>query len=268
MGIVNATPDSFSDGGRALLLDDAVSLAARLVDEGADLLDIGGESSRPRAEPVSREEELRRVVPVIEAVAGATTVPLSVDTSKAAVARRAIEAGASVINDITALTGDPEMARLAADSDAGVVIMHMLGRPRTMQENPQYRNVVEEVYEYLARRAEALVALGIGASRIAIDPGIGFGKTREHNLELLRNVGRFASLGYALVIGTSRKRFLGELTGRSVGERATASAVSALAAVVQGAGVVRVHDVAATVDAIKVWSALRDWCNGHEPGSR
>jgi dihydropteroate synthase len=256
MGIVNATPDSFSDGGRALASDSAIALGRALAAQGADLLDLGGESSRPGAEPVPVEEELRRVIPVIEGLAGPAGVPISVDTTKAEVARRALAAGAAIVNDITALGGDPEMPRVAADSGAGVVLMHMRGEPKTMQLDPRYDDVVAEVYEYLARRVEWAEAQGIPRSRIAVDPGIGFGKTFEHNLDLLRNLRRFASLGCAVLIGTSRKGFLGTLTGRPATERATASVVSSLAASLQGADVLRVHDVGPMVDAIKVWEAL------------
>jgi dihydropteroate synthase len=259
MGIVNVTPDSFSDGGRVWTCDDAVALALRLVDEGADLLDIGGESSRPGAEPVGVEEELRRVVPVVEALAPRVRVPISVDTTKAEVARRVLEAGAAIINDIRALGGDPALPRFAAEARAGVVLMHMAGTPRTMQDYPRYGDVIREVRDYLARRIEALELVGIPRARIAIDPGIGFGKTFEHNLEILRNLDQFATLGCAIVIGTSRKGLLGTLTGRPVAERATASVVSSLAAATRGAHVVRVHDVGPMADAIKVWTALRGW---------
>ncbi len=259
MGIVNVTPDSFSDGGRVWTCDDAVAHALRLVDEGADLLDIGGESSRPGAEPVGVEEELRRVVPVIEALAPRVRVPISVDTTKAEVARRVLEAGAAIINDIRALGGDPALPRFAAEARAGVVLMHMAGTPRTMQDYPRYGDVIREVRDYLARRIEALELVGIPRARIAIDPGIGFGKTFEHNLEILRNLDQFATLGCAIVIGTSRKGLLGTLTGRPVAERATASVVSSLAAATRGAHVVRVHDVGPMADTIKVWTALRGW---------
>jgi dihydropteroate synthase len=256
MGIVNVTPDSFSDGGRNLAVADAVAWAERLVAEGADLLDVGGESSRPGAGPVGLEEELRRVIPVVEALAGRMTVPISVDTTKAEVFRRALEAGATILNDITALAGDPEMPRVVAESDAGVLLMHMAGTPRTMQVDPRYDDVVGEVCAWLARRADWVESLGVARRRIAIDPGIGFGKTVEHNLDLLRNLGRFATVGCAVVVGTSRKGFLGALTGRPVAGRTTASVVSALAAIARGADVVRVHDVGPTVDALKVWDAL------------
>ncbi|WP_422929818.1 dihydropteroate synthase [Singulisphaera sp. PoT] len=259
MGIVNVTPDSFSDGGRSLALDDALTNAQELVSQGADILDVGGESSRPGAEAVGVEEELRRVIPVVERLSKLVSVPISVDTTKAEVARKAVEAGATIINDITGLTGDPALARVVAETGAGVVVMHMAGTPRTMQVNPHYENVVREVRDYLARRVDAIEALGIARNRVAIDPGIGFGKTAEHNLLILRNLDQFATLGCSILVGTSRKNFLGLLTGREVRERATASVVSSLAAAVQGANVVRVHDVAAMVDAIKVWNATQGW---------
>jgi dihydropteroate synthase len=257
MGILNLTPDSFSDGGLVPDLPDAVSRAEQLVADGADLLDLGGESSRPGAEPVSIDEEIRRVVPVVEALAGRSRVPLSIDTTKPEVARAALRAGASVINDIQGLLGDDEMPRVVAETGAGVVLMHMQGSPRTMQQDPTYADVVAEVYEALARRLERAESFGIERSRIAIDPGIGFGKTAEHNWQLLRHLDRFAGLGCAILIGTSRKRFLGTLTGRDVSDRTTASVVSSLLAVEAGADIVRVHDVGPMADAVKVWSAMR-----------
>jgi dihydropteroate synthase len=258
MGIVNVTPDSFSDRGRTRAPEAAVAHALRLVDQGAELLDIGGESSRPGAEPVALDEELRRVVTVVEALAPRVGVPISVDTTKAEVARQALAAGASIINDIRAL-GDPALASVVAGSRAGVILMHMAGNPRTMQIDPRYDDVVGEVRAALAARVAAAEAMGIPRSRIAIDPGIGFGKTIEHNLALLRNLDQFANLGCAVLIGTSRKSFLGNLTGRALEERATASVVSSLAAVLKGASVVRVHDVAAMVDAIRTWTAIVGW---------
>lgn len=257
MGILNLTPDSFSDGGMLPDLDAAQSRAERLVREGADLLDLGGESSRPGAEPVPVAEELRRVVPVVEALAGRIGVPLSIDTTKPEVAREALRAGASIINDIRGLLGDDEMPRIVAESGAGVVLMHMQGEPRTMQKDPKYADVVVEVYESLARQVERAEAFGIERSRIAIDPGIGFGKTSAHNWELLRNLDRFASIGCAILIGTSRKRFLGELTGREAGDRSAASVASSLLAIEAGADCVRVHDVSPMADAVRVWKALR-----------
>jgi dihydropteroate synthase len=230
-----------------------------LVRQGANLLDLGGESTRPGSDPVPLEEELRRVLPVVEQLGSETSVPLSIDTSKARVAELALARGALIINDITALRGDPHMARVVADSGAGVLLMHMLGDPKTMQRDPRYDDVVGEVLGFLAQRIDWCESRGIPRSRIAIDPGIGFGKTFEHNLQLLQNLERFANLGCTLVVGTSRKGFLGTLTGRGVSERMVASAISSLAACVGGARVVRVHDVGAMVDAIRVWTTLRGW---------
>ena len=259
MGIVNLTPDSFSDGGRTHNPEDALRHAKRLAAEGAGLLDLGGESSRPGADPVSLAEELRRVIPIVEAIVDQMTIPLSIDTTKAEVARQALKAGAVIINDITALGADQAMTRVAADTGAGVVLMHMQGTPTTMQLDPRYNDVVTEVYDFLARRVEWAEANGIPRERIAVDPGIGFGKRFAHNIEILRNMRRFESLGCVVLIGTSRKGFLAKITGRSVLERSPASAVSSLAACLQGARVVRVHDVAPMVDTIKVWTALRGW---------
>jgi len=258
MGIVNTTPDSFSDGGLAFSRDDAVNHALKLLSDGASILDVGGESSRPGAEMVSVDEEIRRVVPVIEELASRRIATISVDTVKPEVARLAIAAGASIVNDIEGLA-NPELAEVVRESNAGVVIMHMRGNPRNMQDDPRYRDVVVEVYDFLARRIEAAEALGIARERIAVDPGIGFGKTQEHNLTLLRNLSRFATLGCAILVGVSRKGFLGIITGRERSERAVASAVCSLAAGIEGAGVLRVHDVGAMVDAIKVWEAVQGW---------
>jgi len=263
MGIVNITPDSFSDGGRSLSLSlsAAAEHARGLIRQGADLLDLGAESTRPGSDPVPLEEELRRLLPVLEHLGSEIAVPLSIDTSKARVAELALARGASIINDVTALRGDPDMVRVVADSGSAVVLMHMLGTPRIMQDDPRYDDVVSDVLRFLAGRIDWCESRGIPRSRIAIDPGIGFGKTFEHNLQLLRNLKRFANLGCTLLVGTSRKGLLGTLTGRDVSERAVASAVSSLAACVGGAQVVRVHDVAAMVDAIKVWTRIWGW--GH-----
>jgi len=258
MGIVNVTPDSFSEPGLVVDCALAVERGLNLAREGADLLDVGGESSRPGAEPVTVEEEMRRVIPVVTALARSARVPISVDTTKAEVAREALLAGASIINDIRALE-DAALAKVVAESDAGIVLMHMQGTPRTMQIDPRYNDVVAEVRAYLAQRIEWAESIGITRSRIAIDPGIGFGKTNAHSLELLRNLGQFATLGCALLVGTSRKGFLGKLTGRPVSERVTASVVSNLAAAQLGANVLRVHDVGPMVDAIKVWEAQHGW---------
>jgi len=259
MGIVNITPDSFSDGGRSLSAAAAAEHARGLIQQGADLLDLGAESTRPGSDPVPLEEELRRLLPVLEDLGSGIAVPLSIDTSKARVAELALARGASIINDVTALRGDPDMVRVVADSGAAVVLMHMLGTPRSMQDDPRYDDVVSDVLRFLAGRIDWCESRGIPRSRIAIDPGIGFGKTCEHNLQLLRNLKRFANLGCTLLVGTSRKGLLGTLTGRDMSERAVASAVSALAACVGGAQVVRVHDVSAMVDAIKVWTRIWGW---------
>lgn len=259
MGVVNLTPDSFSDGGSFAGAEDALDHARRLVDAGAAVLDLGGESSRPGSESIPLDEELRRVLPVVERLAAEVTVPLSIDTTKADVARRALAAGAAIINDISAMAADPDMAGLVADTGAGVVLMHMRGVPKTMQDDPRYEDVVGEVYDFLARRVDWAESHGVPRGRIAVDPGIGFGKTMAHNLDILRNLRRFATLGCVVLIGTSRKKFLGTITGRAVGDRATASSVSSLAACVAGARVIRVHDVAPTVDAIKVWGTIRGW---------
>jgi dihydropteroate synthase len=259
MGIVNLTPDSFSDGGRLPSPLESVSFAERLVGQGADLLDLGGESSRPGAEPVSIEEELNRIVPVLRMLSDRLEIPISIDTTKAEVARAALAGGAAIINDISALSADPEMAAVVASAGAGVVLMHMQGTPATMQVNPRYTDVVADVYDFLAHRIEWAEGRGIPRQRIALDPGIGFGKTREHNLKILRNLERFANLGCAILIGVSRKGILGSITGRPVSERAAASVAAALEACLRGARVVRVHDVAEMADAIRVWTALKRW---------
>jgi dihydropteroate synthase len=255
MGVVNVTPDSFSDGGRFFDPQAAVEHGLRLAAEGADLLDIGGESTRPGAEPVDADEELRRVLPVIAALAEKTTVPVSVDTSKTVVAARAIDAGAEVINDVTAMTGDPRMPALAARSRCAMCAMHARGTPRTMQQDPVYSDVVEEVLAYLALRRDALVAAGIEPSRIALDPGIGFGKTVDHNLALLSNMGRFHSLGCPLVVGPSRKRFIGHVLGDMSVDRTAGTIGVSLALARQGVQVLRVHDVAAVHQALLLFRA-------------
>jgi dihydropteroate synthase len=258
MGIVNVTPDSFSDGGRYASTEAAVAHGLALVEEGANLLDIGGESTRPGAAPVPLKEELRRVVPVIEALVHQSTVPLSVDTMKAEVARQCLERGAHIVNDITALTGDPEMLDVARTFQAGVILMHMQGAPATMQLNPQYQDVVREVCGFLKERMRAVVAGGIGAERIAVDPGIGFGKTRQHNLEILAHLDQFQRLGRPVCLGVSRKGFMGGLLNRPVGEREAGSLAAVCSAVQrQAAQIVRVHDVAGTRDALTVLEVLQ-----------
>lgn len=254
MGVVNVTPDSFSDGGRFLQVQAAVDHARRLVDEGADLLDIGGESTRPGAAPVALDEERRRVLPVIEALAGAG-VPLSIDTQKPALMREAAAAGAALINDVNGFEA-PDAFAAVAGSACAVCIMHKQGDPRSMQQAPQYADVVAEVDAYLRRRAAAAEQAGIARERIAIDPGFGFGKTLEHNLALLRGLKSVAAAGYPVLAGLSRKSMIGTLTGRPVGERMPGSVAAALLAAQRGASILRVHDVAATRDALKVWQAV------------
>src|SRR3954451_9854924 len=255
MGVVNVTPDSFSDGGLYLDPEAAVAHGRELAGAGAEILDVGGESTRPGAEPVSAAEELRRVVPVIRGLSGAGA-RLSVDTSKAEVAAAALDAGAEIVNDVTALRGDPEMAPLCAERGATVVLMHMLGEPRTMQEDPRYDDVVAEVKAFLAGRLKAAVAAGIDEERVWLDPGIGFGKTGAQNMELLRRLGELRELGRPLVIGTSRKSFIRRLDGSAAGERLGRAAASSVLAAVEGAEVLRVHDVAEVRQALTVPSAI------------
>jgi dihydropteroate synthase len=255
MGVVNVTPDSFSDGGLYLDPEAAIRHGVDLAEAGATILDVGGESTRPGAETVSLEEELRRVVPVVEGLAG-VEAQISVDTSKAAVAAAALDAGAEIVNDVTALRGDPEMAALCADRGAMVVLMHMLGSPRTMQENPVYGDVVTDVKAFLAERVEVAVAAGIAEERIWLDPGIGFGKTAEHNLELLRRLAELRELGRPLVIGTSRKSFIGRVDGSDAGERLGGTIASSVLAAAEGAEVLRVHDVAEVGQAMAIAAAI------------
>jgi dihydropteroate synthase len=259
MGIVNVTPDSFSDGGRFLDTDAAVAHALRLVEQGADLLDIGGESSRPGARPISLEEELARVVPVIRLLVGQTSVPLSVDTCKAEVARQALEAGAHILNDITALEADADMPAVARTFQAGVILMHMRGTPATMQVQPHYDDVVAEVAAFLEARLQASIDLGIAGTRVVLDPGIGFGKTTAHNLQLLARLGELQRLGRPVCLGVSRKGFLGQVLGRSLEERLAGSLAAACYALThQSAQILRVHDVAQTRDAVALFQALRE----------
>ena len=250
MGIVNVTPDSFSDGGANLDPDAAAAAARRMVEEGAAIVDIGGESTRPGSEGVSVDEELRRVVPVLERLG--SEVPLSIDTAKAVVARRALHLGAELVNDVTALRGDAAMAEVVAGSDAYLCLMHMLGEPRTMQDDPRYDDVVSDVKAFLEERLAFAVSAGIAEERICVDPGIGFGKTVEQNVELLNRLGELAAIGRPLLVGASRKRFLGRLFGdpdATVGP-VSASVAAAASAVASGATIVRVHDVPETVEAL------------------
>ncbi|MFM8900703.1 MAG: dihydropteroate synthase [Burkholderiales bacterium] len=254
MGIVNVTPDSFSDGGALAQVRQAVAHCERLLEEGADILDIGGESSRPGAAPVSLEEETRRVWPVLQE-ALRLDCPVSLDTVKPELMRRALDAGVDIINDIHALRSPGAVEVLASHPQCGVVLMHMQGVPGSMQQSPQYGDVVQEVQAFFVERLRVVQEAGIQRERIVLDPGIGFGKTVEHNWTLLQQQPQLLALNQPLLVGWSRKSTLGALTGRAVGERLAASVVAALAAVQQGARLVRVHDVAPTVDAIKVWRA-------------
>jgi dihydropteroate synthase len=273
MGVLNVTPDSFSDGGAFLDASAAIAHARELVAQGAEILDIGGESTRPGAEPVSAEDELRRVLPVLEGVAAAggksTPVQVSIDTSKAAVARAAIAAGASIVNDVTALRGDPDMLELIADSGVECCLMHMLGEPRTMQDSPRYVDVVDEVKAFLEARLDCAVRAGVREERVMLDPGIGFGKTIAHNLELLDRLDELAALGRPVVVGTSRKGFIGRILADAAGESEPVAAARRLPGTIatnvlaleRGASVFRVHDVAAVSGALAVTAATlgRRW---------
>ena len=255
MGILNVTPDSFSDGGKNNTLQSAVSNALQMQADGADIIDIGGESTRPYSDPVGVEEELQRVIPVIEKLAGQIDIPISIDTSKSAVAQAAIDQGAEIINDVTGLQGDTAMPEIAKRSGVGVCVMHMQGTPRDMQDGPEYDDVVQDIFDYLLRRREFCVAAGILPDRICLDPGIGFGKTHEHNLALLNATHRFAKIGSPILIGHSRKGFIGKLLGDKQADRTAATIGVSLAVAAAGAHVIRVHDVKATVDAIKLFRA-------------
>jgi dihydropteroate synthase len=256
MGIVNVTPDSFFDGGRFCDPQRAVAHALRLVEEGADLLDIGAESTRPGALPVDEQEERRRLVPVVAAVAKAVSVPISVDTSKAEVAKAAIDAGAIMVNDVTALRGDSAMVGVVAQAGVALVLMHMQGTPDIMQHAPRYDDVVGEVAQFLAERVRYAIDQGVARDRIVVDPGIGFGKTLGHNLDLLANLRVFAELGYPLLVGPSRKGFIGQLTDQSVEARGWGTAGVVALAVEQGANILRVHDVGPMKDVAKVAVAI------------
>lgn len=257
MGVLNVTPDSFSDGGRFLDPERAVAHAVSMVEDGATLLDIGAESSRPGAGPVDEAEELRRLIPVVRDVCRRVTVPVSVDTTKAAVAARALEAGAAIINDISALRFDPGMARIVAESGAGLVLMHMQGTPRTMQEAPRYGDVVAEVSGFLRERMAVAESLGINPQQILLDPGIGFGKNQEQNLTLLSRLDRLTALGRPLVVGVSRKAFIGQILNRDVQERVMGTAGAVAVAILAGARVVRVHDVGPIRDVVRIVDAIR-----------
>ncbi len=256
MGIVNVTPDSFSDGGDWFDPANAIAHALQLVEDGADILDIGGESTRPEAEPVHAEEELRRVVPVIEQLAAQTDVPISIDTMKADVAQAALQAGASIINDVSAFEHDLHMADVASDSDCGIILMHRQGTSQTMQNDPHYEDVVAEVSDYLSQRTRLLTDQGIAAERIVIDPGIGFGKTADHNLSLLTHIAELRASGHPVLIGHSRKRFLAKVIGRPVEERLAGTIGVSIALAQQQADILRIHDVAAVKDALTAWHRM------------
>ena len=256
MGILNVTPDSFSDGGEVTDRDAAVKKGLRLIEQGADILDIGGESTRPGSDPVPLEEELRRVVPVVEQLANQTDVPISIDTTKAEVARQSLAAGAAIINDISGLTIDPEMIPLAAQTGAGVICMHIQGTPQTMQDNPTYDDVVVDLKIWFQERLQELLSAGIEPGRIVLDPGIGFGKTAEHNLQILSHIREFQDLGYPVLIGHSRKRFLSKLLGRDVEERLAGTVGVSIALASQAVEIIRLHDVEANRDAIWAWKAV------------
>ncbi len=255
MGIVNVTPDSFSDGGKFFDLGTAIEHALRLAEEGADLLDIGGESTRPNAGVIAAEEELRRVLPVLSAVVEQVKIPVSIDTSKSAIARVAVDAGAEIINDVTGLTADPQMTDVAVQSGAGVCAMHMQGTPQTMQDNPTYTDVVAEVRNYLRQRRDALLATGIPRERICLDPGIGFGKTHDHNITLMRHCRELHALGCPILVGHSRKGFLGKLIGDKKADRTNANIGASLSLAVQGVQIIRVHDVRAVREALATFEA-------------
>jgi dihydropteroate synthase len=255
MGVVNVTPDSFSDGGLYLDAGAAIEHGRELAAQGADVLDVGGESTRPGAAAVEEDEELRRVEPVVAALAGAGHA-VSIDTSKLAVAEAALRSGASIVNDVTALRADPDIGRLCAETGAGLVLMHMQGSPRTMQESPTYGDVVDDVKAFLAERLEIAVSMGVDEGRVWLDPGVGFGKALEHNLELLRRLAELRELGRPLVVGTSRKSFIGRIDGSAVGERLGGTIASSVLALAEGADVLRVHDVAQMRQALSVSSAI------------
>ncbi|MFN4259001.1 MAG: dihydropteroate synthase [Gemmataceae bacterium] len=267
MGIVNVTPDSFSDGGRFLAIEAAVEHALRLLREGADLLDLGGESTRPGAAPVPLEEELRRVLPVVTELARQTSALLSVDTSKAEVARQCLQAGAHIVNDVTALAGDPDMRHVLQAFPAGIILMHMQGTPATMQQRPTYDNVVTEIVQFFQERLQLCARVGISKERIALDPGIGFGKTEQHNWQILAQLEKLQALGRPLCLGVSRKSFIGKLLNRPVEGRLIGStAILCHAMARQRVQIIRVHDVAETVEAVRVWAAIEKQAEGGGTG--
>jgi len=255
MGILNVTPDSFSDGGKFAAVEAAVEQGLRLIKEGADILDVGGESTRPYSDPVSEAEELRRIRPVVEQLARQTSTPISIDTSKAAVAEAALDLGAEIINDVTGLEGDARMISVAVASQAGVCAMHMQGTPQTMQDAPTYGDVVADIFEYLQRRRDALLTAKVDAKRICLDPGIGFGKTHQHNLTLMAGCGKFHELGCPMLVGYSRKGFLAKILGDKTTDRTAAGIGAALALACQGIQILRVHDVRPVHEALLAFEA-------------
>jgi dihydropteroate synthase len=259
MGVINVTPDSFYDGGRYGDPGTAVEHATRLIEEGADLLDIGAESSRPGSDPIAPEEELRRLLPVVKQLGRLVSVPLSVDTTKAAVAERALDEGATLINDITALRGDPRMGALVAKTGAGVVLMHMQGSPKTMQQAPRYADVIHEVARFLADRMRAVLDTGVDPKQILLDPGIGFGKNLDHNLAILAHLDAFVKLGRPILVGVSRKAFIDQVLDRPVEDRLLGTAAAVALAVYQGARVLRVHDVGAMRDVVRMVEAIKSY---------
>ena len=258
MGILNVTPDSFSDGGQFQLVENAVARALQMEADGADIIDIGGESTRPGAEPVMLDEELRRTIPVIRELAPRVRAPISIDTTKAEVARQALEAGAEIVNDISGLTFDPDMLEVCRLHDAGICLMHIQGTPQTMQQNPTYVDVVQEVIDFLQQQVDRCLMAGILPERMCVDPGIGFGKTAEHNLQLLKSVSRLQrDLQRPVLIGHSRKRFLSKILGRSVDERESGTIGVSIALAEQGVDILRIHDVRSVRDAIVAWDMVR-----------
>ncbi|MEM8666751.1 MAG: dihydropteroate synthase [Planctomycetota bacterium] len=255
MGILNVTPDSFSDGGKHNTPDTAIKVAVQMEEDGADIIDVGGESTRPYSDPVAVQEELDRVLPVIRGLASRLTIPISIDTSKSVVANAAVEAGAEIINDVTGLEGDPGMMAVARSHPVGVCVMHMQGTPQTMQDNPSYENVTADIRQYLIQRRDACLAGGIEAPRICLDPGIGFGKTHEHNLTLLKEVRAFKDLDSPLLVGHSRKGFIGRVLGDKERDRMAGTVGVSLALAAAGVHILRVHDVRETVDALKLFEA-------------
>ena len=256
MGIVNVTPDSFSDGGKFSCCQSAVDHALQLIDDGASIIDIGGESTRPYSDPVTEKNELDRTVDVVQTLSEMTSVPISIDTSKSKVAIECLSAGAEIINDVTGLEADPLMAGVAVETGAGVCAMHMQGTPRTMQDRPQYENVVEDIYDYLLNRRDSLTALGVPVSKICLDPGIGFGKTHQHNIELISKVGRFHNLDRPILVGHSRKGFLAKILGDRDRDRAVATAGVAIQLARSGIQVIRVHDVKTVAESIRSFDAV------------